>query len=361
MKPMTRVVKFISYIFIFAVIILGNSLSWTQSTWASTEAPGDPCHIAIAVPKPIKQDLSAIGVASFLNWRPNRPPGVAANIEHLKPRLTALPCDILDRQQIDAVLGRAEPDVVVHLAAQTSPALSWRDVETTFRVNLSGTLRLLDAIREAGGDPVIEVACSSAEYGFAGEDELPIKETAQLRPASPYGVSKVAVDLLSRLYWQAYAMKVVRVRPFFVIGTRKVGDVCSDFARGVVAVETGRSQVLSVGNLEVMRDFVDVGDAVRALWLLAERGSPGEVYNLCSGVGHRVREVLELLIALSGNDVRWRVVPEKTRPNDVTVCVGDNLRLKALGWKPEIPLERSLADILDFWRRAAAAGAAIGC
>ena len=272
------------------------------------------------------------------------------SVERLKPGLTVLSCDILDKQRTRDVLAQVEPDVVVHLAAHASPVLSWRDADMTFRVNLSGTLCLLDAIREAGGDPVVEVACSSAEYGFAGEAGSPIKETGELRPASPYGVSKVAVDLLSRLYWQAYGMRVVRARPFFVIGPRKIGDVCSDFARGVVAVEKGQSDGLSVGNLEAVRDFVDVRDAVRAFWLLAEKGSPGEVYNVCSGVGHRVRDVLELLITLSGNDVRYRVAPEKTRQCDALVCIGDNLRLSELGWKPQIPLEKTLADMLDYWR-----------
>jgi len=272
------------------------------------------------------------------------------NIEHLKPRLTVLTCDILDKQRMKAIVAEVEPDVVVHLAAQTLPVLSWRDAETTFQVNVLGTLHLLDAVREAGGDPVVEVACSSAEYGFASEDGIPIEETGELQPASPYGVSKVAVDLLSRLYWQAYGMKVVRVRPFFAIGPRKVGDVCSDFARGVVAVERGRSDRLSVGKLEAVRDFLDVRDAVRAFWLLAENGSPGEVYNVCSGVGHRVREVLELLIALSGNEIRYEVVPEKARHSDVPVCIGDNLKLKTLGWSSQIPLEKTLADMLDYWR-----------
>jgi len=276
--------------------------------------------------------------------------GDTRNIEHLKPRLTVLPCDILDKQRMTAAVAEAEPDVVVHLAAHTSPVLSWRNAEATFQVNVAGTLCLLDAIRDAGADPVVAVACSSAEYGFAGEDGMPIKETGEFQPASPYGVSKVAVDLLSRLYWQTQAMKIVRVRPFFVVGPRKIGDVCSDFARGIVAVEKGQSDSVSVGNLEAVRDFLDVRDAVSALWLLAEKGSPGDVYNLCSGVGHRVREVLELLITLSGNEIRYRVVQEKMRPDDVRTCVGDNLKLKALGWKPQIPLEKTLADMLDYWR-----------
>ena len=277
------------------------------------------------------------------------------NVEHLKPRLTILPCDILDRPRMATILADVRPDVVVHLAGQTLPALSWRDAQTTFQVNISGTLCLLDAIREARGDPVVEVACSSAEYGCAGEDEIPIKETTPFRPASPYGVSKVAVDLLSRLYWQAYGMKVVRARLFFVIGPRKVGDVCSDFARGVVAVENGQSDRLKVGNLAAVRDFVDVRDAVRALWLLAEKGLPGEVYNVCSGVGHRVQEVLDTLIAMADRPMPVEQDPQRMRPSDEPAIVGDNSKLCALGWKPQIPLPETLATTLNFWRMCAVA------
>jgi GDP-4-dehydro-6-deoxy-D-mannose reductase len=272
------------------------------------------------------------------------------NIERLQPGLSVLRCDILDKQRLAAVVAELEPDVVVHLAAHTSPVLSWQDAETTFRVNVSGTLCLLDAIREAGSEPVVVVACSSAEYGLASENGIPIKESGEFHPASPYGVSKVAADLLSRLYWQAYGMRIVRVRPFFVVGPRKTGDVCSDFARGVVAVEKGRSDSVSVGNLEAVRDFLDVRDAVSALWLLAEKGAPGEVYNLCSGVGRPVREVLELLIALAGNNIRYQVAPEKMRSHDVRTCIGDNSKLRTLGWRPQIPLEKTLADMLDYWR-----------
>ena len=274
------------------------------------------------------------------------------NIEHLQPGLTVLPCDILDKQRLTAVLAELQPDVVVHLAAHTSPVRSWQDADTTFRVNVSGTLCLLDAVRVAGSDPVVVVACSSAEYGLASENGVPVKESGEFQPASPYGVSKVAADLLSRLYWQAYGTKVVRVRPFFIVGPRKTGDVCSDFARGIVAVEKGRSDSVSVGNLEAVRDFLDVRDAVSALWLLAEKGAPGEVYNLCSGVGRPVREVLELLISLAGNNIRYQVVPEKLRCHDVRTCIGDNGKLKTLGWRPEIPLEKTLADMLDYWREA---------
>jgi GDP-4-dehydro-6-deoxy-D-mannose reductase len=274
----------------------------------------------------------------------------ARNVEHIEDKLSLLPCDILVRQQVETTLREVRPDLVFHLAAQSLPVASWEDPETTFKTNVFGTLYLLEAVRKAGISPTIVVACSSAGYGFTSAEEIPIKEEKTLQPASPYGVSKVAADLLARLYWHAYGMKVVRVRPFFVIGPRKVGDVCSDFARGIVEIEKGQSDRLRVGNLEAVRDFLAVRDAVRALWLLAEKGAPGEVYNICSGVGHPVREVLGLLISLATRPIPVEPDPTRLQTADEPVVIGDNGRLRALGWEPQIPLGQSLGTVLDYWR-----------
>ena len=272
-------------------------------------------------------------------------------LERLRDAATLLPCDIRDGSQVEAAVLRARPTLVFHLAAQSLPTRSWKEPEPTFEVNVFGTLRLLEAIREAGLDPTIVVACSSAEYGFSAADEIPIGETKELRPASPYGISKVAADLLARLYWRTYGMKVIRVRPFFVIGPRKVGDVCSDFARGIAAVERGEQASLKVGDLDPVRDFLDVGDAAKALSLLADRGTPGEVYNLCSGEGHAVQEILDILLSLARVPIPVERDPDRLRPVDEPAVVGDNTRLRALGWTPERALPATLAGILDYWRR----------
>ena len=274
----------------------------------------------------------------------------ARNVEHLKDRLVLLPCDILDRGRVETVVQEAHPEVIFHMAAQSLPLLSWHDPEATFRVNVFGTLYLLEAVRKAGLSPTIVVACSSAEYGFAAPEELPIREEKALQPASPYGVSKAAADLLCRVYWTAHRLKVIRVRPFFVVGPRKTGDVCSDFAKGTVAVERGQQVFLKVGNLEAVRDFLDVRDAARAMWILAEKGSPGEVYNLCTGRGYKVREILDLLGALTEKPIPMREEPQGLRLVDEPVIIGDNSKLRALGWEPQIPFERTVADILDYWR-----------
>jgi GDP-4-dehydro-6-deoxy-D-mannose reductase len=248
-------------------------------------------------------------------------------------------------------VARTRPALIVHLAAQSLPVVSWGDPDLTFQVNAAGAQHLLDAVRAAGDlRPRIVVAGSSAEYGPRAPSEMPIREDAELRPGSPYGVSKAAMEMLCLLYGRAFGMEIVRVRPFFVIGPRKRGDVCSDFARGVVAIERGRQDALHVGNLEAVRDFVDVQDAVSALMAVIERAQPGEAYNIATGVGHTVQEVLDAFVSLAACPARIEPDPARMRPSDEPIVIGDNTKLKALGWMPRIPFRESLRAILDYWR-----------
>ena len=163
-------------------------------------------------------------------------------------------------------------------------------------------------------------------------------------------MSKAAQELLGQMYGRTHGLSVVRVRPFAVIGPRKRRDSLSDFARGIIRVEQGEVAHLSVGNLEAVRDFVDVRDAVRAITLLTERGEAGEVYNLCTGIPRSLREMVEQLIEISGRSIPMVVDPARLRRADDPVLVGDPARLTRLGWRPEIPLRETLADILAFWR-----------
>lgn len=272
------------------------------------------------------------------------------NIDYFKDRLTILRGDILDKERIESIVTQVNPDFVFHLAAQSLPRYSWQEPEETLKVNILGTLYLLEGIRKAGIDPIIEIACSSGEYGFSGEGDIPIKETKELQPSNPYGVSKVAEDMLSYLYWQTYRLRVIRLRPFYITGPKKTSDVCSDFARGIVEIEKGQRQALNVGNLETVREVLDIRDCVAAMWLLAEKGTPGDVYNICSGKGYKIKDVLHKLISLSQQHIEVRLDPDLMRPSDEPVLVGDNSKLRQLGWEPQIPIERTLADILDYWR-----------
>jgi GDP-4-dehydro-6-deoxy-D-mannose reductase len=146
-------------------------------------------------------------------------------------------------------------------------------------------------------------------------------------------------------------MKIIRVRPFNMTGPGKIGDACCDFSKAIVEVEKGLRNIVEVGNLDTERDFTDGRDAVNALWLLTEKGEPGEVYNLCSGTGYKMTTILEKLISLEGKRIETRVVPEKMRPYDDPIYIGDNSKLCRLGWKPQIALETTLSDMLDYWRK----------
>lgn len=272
------------------------------------------------------------------------------NIDGIRHKATLFRSDILDRTQLENAVQKIRPEVIFHLAAQSSPSASWTEPERTFHVNVLGTLNLLDAARTAGLTPIVVVAGSSAEYGLSEPDEIPIREDKPLRPASPYGVSKMATSALALLYHRAFNVKVIVVRPFFVIGPRKMGDVCSSFARGIVAVERGNQASLRVGNLESLRDFLDVEDAVRALWLLVEEGTPGEAYNICSGAGQKIAVVLDTFLRMSPQPIPVEKDPALFRPADEPTVVGDNSRLRALGWAPRVPLNDSLRRILDYWR-----------
>jgi len=272
------------------------------------------------------------------------------NVAHLKNRLNVFTCDITDRSRLESVVAETTPDYIFHLAAQTLIIPSWQDPERTLKVNILGTLYLLESVRKAGIDPVIEITGSSAEYGSTPAEDIPIKEGQPLSPTTPYGVSKSAEDMLSYVYFKRYGMRIIRIRPFHIIGPKKTRDACSDFARGIAEIEAGRKDVLKVGNLSPVRDFVDVRDAVRAMWLLAEKGTPGEVYNVCSGKGYKIKDILDKLLSLSGNKVNVRAEPGAMRPSDEPVLTGDHSRLAELGWKPCYTIDKTLSDILDYWR-----------
>lgn len=261
-------------------------------------------------------------------------------------------CDILDANRVQGVIGEAKPTKIFHLAAQSLPGLSWTNPAETFRVNVEGALNLLDAVRWAGINPAIVMVCSSSEYALS-RDGQPIKETDAMHPSSPYAVSKLAMDYCAYLYAVRYKLNILRVRPFFLIGPGKSGDVCSDLARRVVAVERGQAADVPVGRLDIVRDFLDVRDGVEAMELIAERGAVGEDYNICAGHGYRVAEVLDGYRKLACKPLLEREDPSLLRPIDEPIKVGDPAKVRTLGWAARYPLEESLAAILEYWRRTA--------
>jgi len=289
-----------------------------------------------------------VEVYGIMRWRSR-----TENIEAIEKRIQLVECDLRDATSVKTLLGRVRPDKVFHLAAQSYVPASWNAPGESLTTNIIGQLNIFEAVRELKIEPWIQIACSSEEYGLVKEDELPIKETNPLRPLSPYAVSKVGQDYLGYQYHMSFGLKVVRTRGFNHDGPRR-GDVfvSSNFAKQLVEVEKGkRPAVIHVGNLEARRDFSDVRDIVRGYWLSLERCEAGEVYNLCSGKAYSIQEVLDRLIELSGVKVKIEQDPARLRPSDVPVLIGDCTKFREVtGWKPEIPYDKTLADMLDYWR-----------
>ena len=264
---------------------------------------------------------------------------------------------VLDLTQKDAVgdvLRAAKPDAVCHLAAQSSVALSWRDPARTWEVNVIGLIHLLEGIRALGSNPRILLIGSSEEYGKVTPEEIPLREDQPLRPGNPYAAGKAAQEMLGRLYAEAYGMDIVMVRAFNHTGPGQTPTfVIPDFAKRIAAMEKGQMpKELLVGNLEAVRDFSDVRDIVRGYAMLLERGRAGEVYNIGSGQGYSIRDLLQRLLAMTEETIVVSRDPERVRPLDVPVLIGDIQKITDhTGWKPEIPMETTLRDVLEDWRQ----------
>jgi GDP-4-dehydro-6-deoxy-D-mannose reductase len=275
------------------------------------------------------------------------------NIEHFAGRITMLECDLRDATSTRDTLEKVRPDWIFHLAAQSFVPTSWIAPTESLTTNVLAQVNLFEAVRHLGLKCRIQIACSSEEYGLVYPDELPIRETNPLRPLSPYAVSKVAQDMLGYQYWMSWKLDCVRTRGFNHEGPRR-GPVfvASDFAKQIADIEKGRKPaVLSVGNLESRRDFTDVRDMVRAYWLALEKCEPGEVYNICSGHDWSIQKVLDLLLAITKTKIEVRPDPARMRPSDVPVLLGDPSKFqRATGWKPTIPFEQTLRDMLEYWR-----------
>jgi len=289
-----------------------------------------------------------VEIFGILRWRSR-----TENIEAIQEKLTLSECDLRDATSVKQTVARVRPDRIFHLAAQSFVPSSWNAPAESLTTNIIGQLNVFEAVRELQIDPWIQIACSSEEYGLVHANELPIREDNPLRPLSPYAVSKVGQDYLGYQYYKSFNLKVVRTRGFNHDGPRR-GDVfvSSNFAKQLVEIERGKKPpVILVGNLDARRDFTDVRDIVRGYWLSLERCTPGEVYNLCSGKDYLIRDVLDTLIRLSGVEVKIEQDVARLRPSDVPVLLGDATRFReATGWTPEIPYEKTLADMLDYWR-----------
>jgi GDP-4-dehydro-6-deoxy-D-mannose reductase len=278
------------------------------------------------------------------------------NIEHFADKITILECDLRDATSTRDTLERAQPDWIFHLAAQSFVPTSWIAPTESLTTNVLAQVNIFEAMRHMNMKCRIQLACSSEEYGMVYPEEVPIKETNPLRPLSPYAVSKVTQDMLGYQGWMSWKVDCVRTRGFNHEGPRR-GPVfvASDFAKQIADIEVGkRAPVLNVGNLDAIRDFTDVRDMVKAYWLALEKCESGEVYNICTGKGWVVKDVLTHLLSLTKVKIEVKLDPARLRPSDVPILIGDNSKFVAVtGWQPTIPFETTLADMLEYWRARA--------
>jgi len=266
--------------------------------------------------------------------------------------------DITDPDATHALVADIAPDVIYHLAGWADVGGSWKAPVAAFRANAEGTLNVLGAATEADVQRVLAVS-SADVYGKVDVAELPLDESSDLRPASPYAASKVAADYLGLQAWLGRGLPVLRVRAFNHLGPGQTDKfVAPALASRIARAERDGGEVLTVGNLSARRDFTDVRDVVRAYRLLMVSGEPGEAYNVCSGLDLAVQELADELLAMAKVPLRFETDPELLRPVDIPVLRGSHEKLtRATGWEPAIAIGQTLADLLEDWRGRIAAEA----
>ena len=288
-------------------------------------------------------------------WHKNK-----KNVDQITLPVRFVQCDLRYGYGIEELIMDNLPNQIFHLAAQSYPTVSWVGPAETIDVNINGQVAVFEAIKKArkyrapSYDPMVVVACSSAEYGQTlNEIEDPfVKETAELKPLHPYGVSKVGQDLLAFQYFMNDHIRCIRARIFNSTGTRKVNDVTSDFTKRAVEAERTGVYELRCGNLETKRAIMDQRDLVKALILLADKGKAGDVYNISSEHIYQMEDIVKMIENQIGRELIRKADPALIRPTDERIIVGNANKLKAdTGWKQGIPMEQTIADMLEYWRK----------
>ena len=276
------------------------------------------------------------------------------NLEGILNKVIPHEADLMDFGSVFSVLEEVRPDVIFHLAAFANVRASFDTPNSLLSNNILGTSNLFEAVRLARLDPIIQLCSTSEVYGQVDPNDVPIKEDAPMKPASPYAVSKATQDLLGWTYFISYKIKIIRTRMFTYLNPRRTDLFASSFARQVARIEQGLQKELTHGNLDSVRTVIDMRDAMRAYWLTILHCRPGEAYNIGGTTSMKVGNFLERLIALSKTSIPTRCDPALLRPADVTLqipCV-DKFASET-GWKPEYSFDDSLTHLLDFWREKA--------
>ena len=282
----------------------------------------------------------------------DRPESDLRRVQNLLGWVKLEPCDLLDFERLRRIMADVSPERIFHLAAFSSVVESLRSPRECYAANFDGTLNLLEAWREIEFDTRVLLVSSSDVYGRPAEREMPLRETSPLRPASHYGTSKLAAELLGAEYAHSHGLHVVTVRPFQHTGPGQSPEfVCSGLARQIAEVVCGmRPPALTVGNPNICRDFSDVRDIVRGYALVLERGTPGEAYQLCSGRAVSVGGIIQLLTEAVARPIEVQIDPSKARGGESSAIWGDSEKARSeTGWEPAFQLTATLRDLLADW------------
>ena len=276
-----------------------------------------------------------------------------ANLSHLKGKINLIECDLLDSKKIEKNVRLTNPDYVFHLAAFSSPKDSFKNPKETLKNNIFGQINLLESLAKIKSNAKILIVGSADEYGQVDPKNLPIDEKTPLSPISPYAVSKVAQDMLGLQFFLHHGLQIIRVRPFNHIGPRQShAFVVPAFAAQIAALEKKDGGIMKVGNLKNSRDFTDVRDMVRAYLLALEQGVAGEVYNIGSGKAVKIADILKIMIGLSKEKIIVKEDSKRSPPQDIKMIYCDASKFKkTTGWRPTIPLLKTLSDTIEYERR----------
>ena len=275
------------------------------------------------------------------------------NMEFEHPFATVCDLDIMSKDDIVELFYDVRPDYIFHLAAQSSVSVAWKNPMLTIDVNIKGSVNVMEAVRELYYKPRILIIGSGEEYGHIKEGDTPINEDTVLRPGNIYAATKACQNMIGSIYAKAYDLELMLVRAFNHMGPGQAPlFVVSDFCKQVAEIELGlKEPVIRVGNLSAMRDFTDVRDVVRAYALLIQNGVAGETYNVGSGNAMEIRKILDIIVGMSTAEINVEVDPNKIRPVDVPIIEADITKINEVtGWKPSIPIEQTLKEVLDYWR-----------
>ena len=301
---------------------------------------------------PLKRLLVTGGHGFVGQWVQRRAPPIGA-ADGFQIALPAADFDLLDSARVDATLAASRPDAILHLAAQSNVAASFKDPAGTFRVNAMGTLALFEGVKRAGLRPRIVLVSSGDVYGLVPAAEMPIAETRLPMPRNPYAASKVAAEALAYQWSQSEGLEVVIARSFNHIGAGQADTFAiSGFARQIAEIEAGkRDAFIDAGDIDATRDFTHVSDIVEGYFTLFAKGASGEVYNLCSGTDRRIRDLLERMLGISGVRAAIRQDPARLRPSEQRAVRGNNGKISRLGWRPQVEMDAALREVLDDWKK----------